>query len=140
MNNELIELRNRFLLALAIALVFTIPLLFFFINKLSIKPSKILEGIKNEKTMIILVVADKCKNCSKLQNILQENNVNYNLLNLDRETKYEEILKKIALPKSDISPPTIIYLKDGILHSTLLNPTTDDLLFFIDYNEISSND
>lgn len=138
MNEELIELRNRFLIGMAVALVFCIPFLFVFINKFGDKPSKIIKSINNEESMVLLITEDKCDDCISIENILKENAVNYTLLNKDRELKYEEILRKIDIPKSDVTPPTVIYLDSGTLHSSLVNPDADELLSFIDFNELSS--
>ncbi len=138
MNEELIELRNRFLFGLGVALVFTIPMLFVFINKFGDKPSKVLEYINNDESMVLFIVEEDCKNCSKTENILKENSVPYTKINRDRESKYEEILKRINIPKSDIEAPSIIYLKDGELHSSLIKPENEELLSFIDFNSLSS--
>lgn len=139
MSEELIELRNRFLIGIAIATVFCIPFLFFFINKFGYKPSKIFESLKNKESIVLLVTKDKCNECTNIENILKENAVNYMLLNKDRESKYNEILRKIDIPSSDITPPTVIYLEKGTLHSSLLKPNEVELIDFINLNELSSS-
>ena len=135
---EFIMLRNRFIIGLVAALVFTIPLTFFFINKLGDKPSKILEGITNQETMLILVTEDDCASCQKVEKILQENEVTYSLLNKNVDSKYSQILKEIDIPESDITPPTIIYLVDGKLNSSLVTPNKKEVLSYIEYNNLIS--
>lgn len=135
---EFIMLRNRFIIGLIAALVFTIPLTFFFINKLVDKPSKILEEITNQETMLILVTEDDCASCQKVEKVLQENEVAYNRLNKDTDSKYSQILKEIDVTESDITPPTIVYLVDGKLNSSLVTTTKKEVLLYIEYNNLIS--
>jgi len=135
---EFIMLRNRFIIGVIVALVFTIPLTFFFINKLGDKPSKILEGIRNQETMLILVTEEECSSCQKVEEILEENEVSYSLLNKDVDMKYSQILKEIDFTESDITPPTIIYLVDGKLNSSLVTTNKKEILSYIDYNNLIS--
>lgn len=139
MNEELIELRNRLLIGIAVALVFCIPFLFIFINKFGYKPSKVLESLNEESKMVLLITGEECDNCRNTENILKENDVKYSLLNKDREIKYKEILRKIEVTESDVIVPTVIYIDEGKIYSSLAEPNVDELLSFIDFYELSSS-
>lgn len=135
---EFIMLRNRFIIGLVAALVFTIPLTFFFINKLGDKPSKILDGISNQETMLLLVTEQDCNSCKNVENILKENNVSYSVLNKDKESKYSQILKKLDFTQSDATPPTIIYIVDGKVYSSLVETEETKVLSYIENNNLIS--
>lgn len=139
MSEELILLRNRFLFALGVAIAFAVPSIIFVINKFGDQPSKILKMINNEETMVLLITEDGCKKCSNIENVLKEYEVNYTLLNKDKELKYEEILHKINIPKSDVEPPTIIYVEEGKLHSSLVSANKEELLSYISINELDNS-
>lgn len=110
---EFIELRNKFLLAVLVALAFTIPVIFIFKNRLVGNESSILKELKNNKEIVILVTDKDCNNCNKYKKVLDNYNVNYKVLNKDTNRDYEKILQKISLNKKIIVTPTIIYTKKG---------------------------
>lgn len=136
-NPEFIKLRNRFYMALGIALLFTIPMLLFIINRFNEKPSKLLTSLTNKESILILVTKDKCKTCKEKKEFLKENQVSFYELNVDKDNNiYEVLLRKISLSKDEIIPPTIIYLEKGILNSTLVNSSDEELLDYLEYNKL----
>jgi len=132
-NPEFILLRNRFLIALLVALIFTIPLTLLFINKFSNKPSRIIDSINNKESIFILVTENNCEKCQETENIMKENNIDFILLNKDIEEKYDSIIKKIDIPNDELTPPTIIYIKDGIINSKLVNSSQTEIEEFLNF-------
>lgn len=136
---EFIQLRNRFLIALLVTLIFTIPMLFFVINRFSVKPSKIIRSVNNKEDVVVLVTENNCSKCEKTSKILKDNKVKYIEINRSIENNnYETILKKIEMSKDDILPPTIIYIKKGTLDSSLVPASEEEILMYLDYNKLSS--
>lgn len=137
---EFIQLRNRFLMALGLALIFTIPMILFIINRFNEKPSEVIEGIKNKENIIVLVTEDNCQACIKNKDILNKNNISFYEINKDNnKTTYELMLRKISMSSSDAPPPTIIYIEEGKLSSSLVNPNRDELQSYLAYNKFSKS-
>lgn len=136
-NEEFIKLKNRFLIALLISLVFTIPFLFVIINKFGPKENKLLEELKENKDLVVLVTEDNCGECETVKKILKDKDVSYEELNHSENGKYEEILRRIDIHPSYISYPTIIYLEEGKLKSYLLIDDEIELNEYIEYNKLN---
>lgn len=137
---EFIQLRNRFLMALAIALIFTIPMILFVVNRFNEKPSKVIESINKKENIIVLVTEENCPSCLNNKNILKDNNVPFYELNKDtNKNAYEVTLRKLSMSISDIKPPTLIYIEEGKLSSSLVNPNEKELKSYLDYNKFSKS-
>ncbi len=132
---EFIELRNRFLLGVFIALLFIIPFFYFLKNKLIIDES-IINEIKNGENLTILVVENNCKECKKYEEHLKNNNVSYKKINKKEDKNYELILNKLNISYNDITSPTIIYIEKQNVVATLPNMRSDKEInaFIINYN------
>lgn len=120
-DKEFIELRNKFLLGLFIAIIFIVPIFIFIKNKLYITDPDIIKGIDKKNNMIILITNEDCSYCSNVRKELDNLNVNYYLLNSDRERSYETILMKLNLTDSDIIYPSLVYIEEGEVVSTLVD-------------------
>ena len=120
-DKEFIELRNKFFLGLFIAIIFIVPISIFLKNKLYITDPDIIKGIDKRNNMIILITNEDCSYCSKVRKELDNLNVNYYLLNSDRERSYETILMKLNLTDSDIIYPSLVYIEEGKVVSTLVD-------------------
>lgn len=139
MDEELKHMRNRFFLGIVISIIFLIPLLIFVINKFGSDEKGIIKNINDKENMLLLIVEEKCKNCQSIKEVLKNNKVSYTLINKDRENDFPEVLRKIDMPEKDITPPTLIYIVEGRLYSSLVNPSSDELEAYIDTNELSSS-
>lgn len=136
---EFIELRNKFFLGIFIFLIFAIPIFFFIKNKLFISDSNITKAINNKNSMLILVVENKCNECKKNKNTLNDLNVNYYILNKDRERDYGTILKKLNLQEKEIIVPTLIYINEGNTYAYINNiKNGKEIREFIKENNISN--
>lgn len=137
---EFIQLRNRFLMALGVALIFTIPMLLFVVNRFNEKPSKVIESINKKENIVVLITEENCQNCLNNKNILKDNNVSFYELNKDNDkTTFEVMLRKISMSASDVTPPTIIYIEEGKLSSSLVNSSDEELQSYLDYNKFSKS-
>ena len=76
-NEELIELRNKLILGVSVALVITVPFLFFFITRYSNIKSKVYKAYRAEKTFVIYVTDSSCDKCSMVKNKLKNLDVEY---------------------------------------------------------------
>ena len=134
MDQDFIALRNRIVLAVLVAIVFTIPLIIFIFNKFGNNSSLILNSLNKKENLVLLVTKEECKSCEDSENLLKKQKVNYTLLNKDQETNYEKIIRKIGISDDDIIVPTIIYVEEGLLYSSLVTPTKKELISYIEIN------
>lgn len=139
MDQDFIALRNRIVLAVLVAIVFTIPLIIFIFNKFGNNSSLILNSLNKKENLVLLVTKEQCKSCEDSENILKKQKVNYTLLNKDQETNYEKIIRKIGISDDDIIVPTIIYVEEGLLYSSLVTPTKKELISYIEINNLSED-
>lgn len=139
MDQDFIALRNRIVLAVLVAIVFTIPLIIFIFNKFGNNSSLILNSLNKKENLVLLVTKEECKSCEDSENLLKKQKVNYTLLNKDKETNYEKIIRKIGISDDDIIVPTIIYVEEGLLYSSLVTPTKKELISYIEINNLSED-
>lgn len=139
MDEELKHLRNRFFLGLAVSIIFLIPLIIFVVNKFGSTEQGIIKTINTKEDILLLVIEENCKSCQNIKKILKDKDVIYLEINKDRENNFQEILRKIDMVESDITPPTLIYLKEGKLYSSLVDPSDNEITTYIDTNELSSS-
>ena len=139
MDQDFIALRNRIVLAVLVAIVFTIPLIIFIFNKFGNNSSLILNSLNKKENLVLLVTKEECKSCEDSENLLKKQKVNYTLLNKDQETNYEKIIRKIGISDDDIIVPTIMYVEEGLLYSSLVTPTKKELISYIEINNLSED-
>ena len=123
---ELIELRNKFLLGILVAVVFCVPIIVFMSKNMVTNDSDIYSYIKNRETFIIFVEEKRCSECYKVQDILASKNVSYYVLNIDKTNDYLSILKRLNLSEDSVTTPGIIYVDEGKLYSYLFNIADDE--------------
>ena len=123
---EFIQLRNRFLFAILIAVIFSIPLIIFL--------------SKNFSDTNVLSMVRKCNLCKKVDDLLEDNSVNYVRLNRDKNKDYDKILKDLGLVNKREEYPIIVYVVDGKMVANLFNIThvNDVKEFIINYDLINS--
>ncbi len=118
---EFIDLKNRFLLGVGICILLLVPFFFFMRNKLVDNKSTVISRINNNDSFIILVTDKSCKECEKYEKILKKEKIDFNKVNIDKDNNYPNLLQKLNLSSSEIIPPSIIYIANGHLFSTLVN-------------------
>lgn len=135
---EFIKLRNRFLFAVLVAVVFSVPLIIF-LNK-TFSNSNVLSRVRKEDTFVILIENEKCKMCKKVDDLLDKNSVNYVRLNRDKNKDYDQILKDLELVNNREDYPIVVYVSKGKMVANLFNISnvTEVEAFIESYNLINS--
>ena len=116
-DKELTEFKYKLFLGLLVFIIIGLIVFLFIKNKLFIEDSSITKSVNNKDTMLILVVENNCRRCTDSKKVLNDLNVNYFILNKNKERNYKKIIKQIKLEESDITIPTIIYVKKGKVYS-----------------------
>lgn len=125
-NEELIELRNKFILGVAVALIITVPFLFFFITRYSNIKSKVYKAYRAEKTFIVYVTDSSCDKCSMVENKLKNLDVSYIEYDLSKARDKDLVIKKIGVKESTLVAPSLVYVKDGVSMINLLNISSEE--------------
>lgn len=116
---EIIQLRNRFLLAITIALLFSVPLIIF-LNK-NFNNTNVLTRIREKDTFVILIENKGCKMCKKVNELLDDNSVDYVRLNRDKNKDYNKIMKDLELVNKREEYPVVVYVTKGKMTANLFN-------------------
>lgn len=134
---EFIELSGRYVLGILVALIFCVPLFFFFKNRWAVSTTWI-DKVKENEEVVFLVTENDCTNCKKIENELNDLLVEYTLINPNKVNEYEDLLKVLDISKDDIIPPTIIYVKEEKIVATLVEiDDTEELSLFVDNYQLS---
>ena len=118
---ELKEMIHKVIFAVAVAVVFAVPLFLIFKNKILIEESSILKDIRNDKSLIIYITKDDCKICKTLEKELDKKDIEYKELNKDKNKDYNEIIRNLDLTKSELKEPTLIYIEKGKVISYIVD-------------------
>lgn len=131
---EFIMLRNRFLISILVALIFIIPLFFFFKNKI-MSSEEITRKIRNKEKLIILVVENNCIECKNYQQKLKNNDIDYMKVNKIKDKDYELILNELNISSDDVTTPAIIYVDNKKVVAILTNMKSDEEInnFILNY-------
>lgn len=136
-NEEFIELRNKFILGVVIALIITIPFLCLFISRYSGTKTNVYKSFRNKETFIIYVSNSSCDNCEFVEKKLEELDVSYLEYNLDKAKDKDLVIDKIGIKEEKIKVPALIYVKEGVpLVNSLDISEEDDILDFIKYSKL----
>ena len=134
-DEEFIKLKNNFFKSVFFVLLFIVPFTIALITKFGTNNTNIENKIRNKETMLILITEKKCNKCREIKDILKKQNVNYYEINIDKTTinDYQRILRKIKISENDIVIPTMIYVEDGNLKSSLVDiKNKNELLSYIE--------
>ena len=134
-DEEFIKLKNNFFKSVFFVLLFIVPFIIALITKFGTNNTNIENKIRNKETMLILVTEKKCNKCREIKDILKKQNVNYYEINIDKTTinDYQRILRKIKISENDIVIPTMIYVEEGNLKSSLVDiKNKNELLSYIE--------
>ena len=85
--------------------------------------------------MLILITEKECNKCKEIKSIMKEKKVPYYELNFDETTinDYNRILRKIKISENDIVIPSLIYIEEGNLKSSLVDiKGKNELLSYIE--------
>ena len=136
---EFIALRNRFLIALIVTLIFVIPMSIFIFNKFSTTKSEALKNIDQEKSIIIYLTKNKCSKCEKYKKVLDNNNVNYFELNIDKDEDFKEIMLKIEMSSKYATAPGVIYVEKGKMYANIVDiKGAEELNIFLEKHNLKN--
>ena len=121
MTEEQNELKKKILIGLGIFLLFFIPSLIAIINKFNYKESNILNRISKEESFLIVVKDKDTEMTKNIESYLKNNNYVYEDLDSTDEVRYKKVLYKLDISSDDIEEPTIIYVSEGKIYSSLVN-------------------
>ena len=132
---EIIQLRNRFLLAITIAILFSVPLIIF-LNK-NFNSTNVLTRLREKDTFVILIENKGCKMCSKVNKFLGDNSVDYVRLNRDKNNDYEKIMKDLELVNKREEYPVVVYVTKGEMKANLFSVSSvDEVRQFVENYEL----
>lgn len=134
-DEEFIKLKNNFFKSVFFVLLFIVPFTIALITKFGTNNTNIENKIRNKETMLILITEKKSNKCREIKDILKKQNVNYYEINIDKTTinDYQRILRKIKISENDIVIPTMIYVEEGNLKSSLVDiKNKNELLSYIE--------
>lgn len=130
---EFIQMRNKFLFAVLIAIVFAIPLLIFVFRVYG--NTSIVTRLDREETFTILVTTKKCDNCKMVEKIFEEYNVDYLNLNNVTNKDYQAIMKRMEIENKRNTFPIIIYVEDGKMKANLFDVNSrEQVTDFLDFH------
>ena len=136
---EFILLRNRFLVAVGVALIFAIPTLLFVVKSFGREVTDVLKGLNEKEDMLIYVESNDCTGCLEVKQVLEDKNVDYMVLNIDKNTDYEEIIRKIGISKKVVEVPSLIYVEDGDMVANFMGiKTQNDVISFLEVHNINT--
>lgn len=137
------ENKNIFILVVIILVVMLIiygGLQLINTNTKSIKSTDISDMMKDKKTKIIYVEnsnSKKCSKCSEILKHLDKNKINYEVYDVKKYStkEYEKMLQTLNINPSDFNYPAVIYIKDGVMYSNIINIESTKVvdLFIKDY-------
>ena len=133
---EFIELKNRFLFGLLIALLMGSILIFVAYKSFIGTNSKAYNYINRNNKSIILVIDNKCKNCDEIKNVLDNNKYKYYLYN--RSKDYSNNIENILnIDNLGIEIPALIYLENKRVSSFISNVNDSEEIkdFFNTYGD-----
>lgn len=134
-DKEFIKLKKTFFKSSFFIIIFMVPFTIALVTKFGYKTTNMEKSIRNNESLLILVTENSCSRCKEIKGILKEKEVPYYELNYDKTTinEYQRILRRIKIGEHDIKIPTLIYIQDGNLKSSLVDiKDKNDLLSYIE--------
>lgn len=125
---ELINLFKRLGIGIVVILVFCILFFFVLLNKFSPRSPEVVNSVKEGKTLYVLIDKKKCSTCKRIKEILKEEKINYYEINVDKDSHYKEFLNAISSTENEVVIPTIMFIKDGKLDSTVVDIKNEEVL------------
>ncbi len=119
MEEETIVLRNKIIIGVIVGLIFVILVFMVAHNLWGNYTGKVYDKIVDNETFAFLYTTDKCKMCDSVRNVLDENNIEYDLLTMSNKDKHEDVFRKLDLDSSKIKAPSLFIIKKGELVSYL---------------------
>ena len=134
-DKEFIKLKKLFFKSAFFILIFMVPFTIALVTKFGYKTTNMEKSIRNKESLLILITEKDCSRCKDIKELMKDKKVPYYELNFDKTTinDYARILRKVKISENDIVIPTLIYIQDGNLRSSLVNiKDKNELLSYIE--------
>lgn len=134
-DKEFIKLKKIFFKSAFFIIIFMVPFTIALVTKFGYKTTNMEKSIRNKESLLILITEKDCSRCKDIKEIMKDKKVPYYELNFDKTTinDYARILRKVKISENDIVIPTLIYIQDGNLRSSLVNiKDKNELLSYIE--------
>lgn len=127
-DEELLSLFKRLKIGIVIILIFAVLFVVFIYNKFLPHTPEVINKINNKESLYVLVDNKSCTTCKRIKEILKENNISYYEINIDKDTHYKEFLKSLSITENEVVVPTIMYIENGMLDSTIVEVNDEEIL------------
>ena len=133
-DTEFYEFRKRIIIAVIVIIIFSIPLFIFVINNYGYKGSKVLDKLNNKEDMVLLLRNTSCDYCSNITDLLDSNNIDYEVIMVNTDDRYNDIVRVLDIPKNDVLVPELVEVIDGKADNFVVDIQNDNaVLEFISY-------
>lgn len=133
-DTEFYEFRKRIIIAVIVIIIFSIPLFIFVINNYGYKGSKVLDKLNNKEDMVLLLRNTSCDYCSNITDLLDSNNIDYEVIMVNTDDRYNDIVRVLDIPKNDVLVPELVEVIDGKADNFVVDIQDDNaVLEFISY-------
>lgn len=123
---EFIVLRNRFLIGLAIFIVFITLIVMIFNRFYGHYSGEVYDMISDKKTVVFLQTSNDCELCDGVKEILDKENINYEEVTMSLRDRHKDIYRLLDIDSSKITPPSLFYIKKGEVVSYLNNISSEN--------------
>lgn len=127
-DEELISLFKRLGIGIVVLIIFSVVMIILLINRFSPHSSKVVEAVNNKETLYVLIDNNKCKTCDRIKEVLKEENISYYEINIEKDGHYKEFLESISATENEVVVPTLMYIKEGQLDSTIVEIKDEEIL------------
>ena len=133
-DTEFYEFRKRIIIAVIVIIIFSIPLFIFVINNYGYKGSKVLDKLNNKEDMVLLLRNTSCDYCSNITDLFDCNNIDYEVIMVNTDDRYNDIVRVLDIPKNDVLVPELVEVIDGKADNFVVDIQDDNaVLEFISY-------
>ena len=127
-DEELLSLFKRLKIGIVIILIFAVLFIVFIYNKFLPHTPEVINKINNKESLYVLVDNKSCTTCKRIKEILKENNISYYEINIDKDSHYKEFLKSLSITENEVVVPTVMYINNGMLDSTIVEVNDEEIL------------
>lgn len=137
---EFNELRNRIVIGVLVAIVFSIPILIFVMKSFHIDTSSVLRKLKKKEDMLIYLKDDSCtKQCDMIENIFEDKKISYFTIDIEHYADYDELLKRLDIHERVVEVPSIIYIENGQMIANMMDiKQEENLNSFIEFYKLDN--
>lgn len=131
-DKEYIKLRDKFLIGLLCASIVGVLCFMVVYNRFSFGGS-INNKIRKDETFFIYLESYDCRKCNEVKKILDDFNIDYETMVTSKDTT-KNFFKKYNIISTNEVAPGVIYIKNGKMHSNMLEISNmDELKTFLEF-------